>query len=118
MVTGITVSEKDLTGTRKWESETKNIIDILDLGDKDICDFEFDASHRWYNYRCGLTVSATLISEGVAIRDRKGRYQPTGLLRSIHADHHTAFPNNDRPWTLTLTVDDNNHWTEVKGDLI
>ena len=102
--TGITTTE-----VKEWESEKRNILDLLHIPECNI-----DGASYGYEYKCGLIISRNLVDVGVAIRDARGRYQPVSLLRELHISHHWKYPGNDHPWSIELTVDEWSHWSTVR----
>ena len=93
--------------TMETKGERRSILDILEIKD---CEQEPSVWLCLYELTCGLKITNTLVARGVVIRDYRGRFQPTSLLRDVHKKHHDKYPDNDQPWTIEVDVDNHGHW--------
>lgn len=104
-----------------WEARD-TILRSISLSDCTPTKFDCTSDHEHiegcagYRYGCGLSLSIELVEEHwkVPAKDRRGRFQPTRLLREAHADGHTvSWPGEWPMWALLLTVDDDGRLTKV-----
>ena len=97
----------------KHARNARNILDLLTL--EGVCEPVREPAFMIFVYPCGLAIADRLVVE-FHDRDLWGRFQPVRRLTEIHQQHHDE--NRPNGWWIEMSVDETNHWLEVKDTAI